>query len=514
MSSLITFFETDFNTQREQWEKAILAELKITEIGNKANKILLNGSSWPTLSLESKSEVQLSANETWKKASTTCGHLELKDIADEIAEDLKGGVRNFFFHAEALDDSKWKEISGALKKYQPLDEIEVFILGAGNFQSQDFKVITNLISGQNFHDQGGHSIQELGLLAKNLVTSLDSVSGDVYLGVYVDSHFFHNIAKIRAAKLLAHKILAESEIQKKIKVVALTSYVGWTLFERYSNMLRNETAVASAYIAGADHIQSAGYNTIVELETESTLDREHTERSRRMARNTSHVLALESMLGIVEDAAYGSFHLENLTQALCEDSWKLMQTLLSGADISQEISAVREKRLEMIKTRKTVLSGTNDYPDVKEHLKLKLKAPKVFRTARVFEELRLKMEDVKTKPQVYVALYGDYGALNGRLNFVKNYFELLGLTVHEPGHSETDLEHLKKDLSSRKEEIIVFCSQDDQYSALAEASGLVKTNHKYIAGKFEMNGYKNLFAGQNIYEVLNNLVGAFEGRKS
>lgn len=514
MSSLTSFFETDFNTQREQWEKAILTELKINEIGNKAHKKLLNGTSWPTLSLNSKTEVQLTANENWKKASTTIASVKMNNIPLEIAEDLKGGVRNFFFHAEALDDQKWKEIVNGLKKHQPLNEIEVFILGKNNFQSSDFKVIGNLVSGQEFHDQGGHSIQELGLLAKNLVNTLDSIAGDVYLGVYVDSHFFHNIAKIRAAKLMAHKILAERKIEKTIKVVALTSYVGWTIFERYSNMLRNETAVASAYIAGADHIQSAGYNTIIELETESAIDSEHTERSRRMARNTSHVLALESMLGVVEDAAFGSFHLENLTQALCEDSWKLMQSLLSGADISQDVSAVREKRLEMIKTRKTVLSGTNDYPDVKEHLNLKLKSSQLFRTARVFEELRLKMEGFKTKPQVYVALYGDYGALNGRLNFVKNYFELLGLTVHEPGHSEMDLAHFKKDLASRKEEIVVLCSQDDQYPNLMEASALVKSNHKYIAGKVEVDGYKNLFAGQNVYEVLKNLVAAVEGRKS
>lgn len=514
MSSLTSFFDSDFNTQREQWEKTILAELKINEIGSKAHKKLLNGTSWPTLSLESKSEVQLTANETWKKASTTIANLLEKEIASEMAEDLKGGVRNFFFHAEALDDAKWKEVSLAIKKHHTLSEIEVFILGSEKYQSSDFKVISHLISGKNFHDEGAHSIQELALLAKNLVTALPTLSGDIYLGVYVDSHFFHNIAKIRAAKLLAHKILEEAKLNLKIKVVALTSYVGWTLFERYSNMLRNETAVASSYIGGADHIQSAGYNTVMELETDDLKQSEHTERSRRMARNTSHVLALESMLGIVEDAAYGSFHLENLTDALCADAWKLMQTLLSGADISQDISAVRDKRLEMIKTRKTILSGTNDYPDVREHLHLKLKEPKVFRTARIFEELRLKMESVKTKPRVYVALYGEYSALNARLNFVKNYFELLGLNVLEPGHSQSDLETFKKDLGARKEEIIVLCSLDDHYPLLADATALVKTNHKFIAGKVELSGFKNLFAGQNVYEVLHNLVAATAGSKA
>lgn len=514
MNSLIEFFEQDFNTQQEQWEKAVLAELKLNDLGNKTTKRLLSGSTWPTLSLKRKGEVQLEVNETWKKASTTYIKLDLKDVASQISEDLNGGVRNWFIDAKALDHDKWKVFQSAIHQHAKLDEIEVFILGETSYQADNFKVITNLISGRAFHDQGAHSIQELALMAKNLIHSLGSHSGDIYLGIYVDSHFFHNIAKLRAAKLIASKILAESKREQKIIVVALTSFVGWTLFERYSNMLRNETAVASAYIAGADHVQSAGYNSIMELEAVVSKVDDHTERSHRMARNTSHVLALESMLGIVEDAAYGSFHLENLTSALCEDAWKLMQQLLSGADISMEISEVREKRLEMIKTRRSIVSGTNDYPDVKEQLHVELKSPSLFRTSRIFEELRLRMEKIPNKPDVYVALYGEYSSLNGRINFVKNYFELLGISVLEPGHSELNFSNFEKDLISRTEKVIVLCALDENYPQLLEALSLVKAPHKYLAGKYLIQGYKNLFAGQNIYEVLENLVSAAEGVQS
>jgi hypothetical protein len=498
VTSLTRFFESDFNTQREQWESALLSELKLTEVGNKSTKKMLDGKSWPTLSLSTPSEVQLPASE-WKKAAITYGHLNLNDIEAEIADDLKSGVRNFFFHAEALDEKKWKLIEKQLKG---TSDVEVFILGA-KFESTSVKVIGQIISGQEAHDQGAHSIQELALLSKNLIQNLDQ-TGDIYLGVYVDSHFFHSIAKIRAAKLLAHKILAEAKSSRAVKIVALTSYVGWSVFERYSNMLRNETAVAAAYIGGADHIQSAGYNTLLELETENFVQDEHVERSRRMARNTSHVLALESMLGVVEDAAFGSFHLESLTQGLCEDSWKLMQSLLSGVDMTADISKVREQRLSMIKTRKSIMSGINDYPDMKEHLNLKLKASKLFRVARPFEELRLKMNSMK-KPEVCVALYGDYGALNARLNFVKNYFELLGLTVHES---------FERDLSRRKEEIIVLCALDDQYPNLNDVTQTIKSEQKFIAGKFEMTGFKNLHAGQNVYEVLESIVTTFQGRQA
>lgn len=511
VSSLTNYFETDFNTQREHWEKALLTELKIQEVGNKASKKMPNGMSWPTLSIERKGEVQLSPEVAWKKAANTYVK-QGNDTCKLIAEDLKSGVRNFFFHGEFLDKRSWGLIEKELNQVNNPSELEVFILGNyPQFKSDSFKVITNLITGEKAHNEGGHSVQELAYLAKNLIQH--NQDKETFIGVYVDSFFFHNIAKLRAARLLAMKILQENGSDSALKVVALTSYQGWTLFERYSNMLRNETAVASAYVGGADHVQSSGYQTLFELEASDLNEDEHTDRSARMARNTSHILGLESMLGVVQDAAFGSYHLENLTHTLCEESWGLMQRLLKNEDFSGEITAVRDQRLQNLKTRKTVMSGINDFPDVKEKLGLKLTSSRFFRTARIFEELRLRIE-ASHKPQVYIALFGDYGSLNARLNFVKNYFELLGLTVHESGHSEFDKENFEKNLLARNEEIVVLCAPDDQYSVIAEAASRVKTSYKFIAGKTEMNSWKNLFAGQNVYEVLLDIVAAFEGRKS
>ena len=510
MDSLTTFFESEFNTQRKDWEKSLIAELKLPDIGNKASKKMINGLDWPTLSLDRSNEIQLAPSLTWKKASTTYAFLNIDDIKDAIDDDLKSGVKNFFFHEDALSPEKWRVFEETMKKHHTLSEIEVFILGHSQYTSESFSVVSGLITGSEAHDFGGHAIQELAMLAKNLIQSTEE---KIYIGVYVNSHFFESIAKLRAARLLAAKILEEKGNKSQLKVVALTSYMGWTLFERYSNMLRNETAVAAAYIGCADHIQSSGYNTLFELETEKTPIDEHTDRSRRMARNTSHILALESMLGIVEDAAFGSYHLENLTGALCEEAWKLMQRLLAGEDISSEIASTREQRLQMMKVRKLVMSGINDFPDVKEELRLKLKAPSFFRLARSFEELRLQMLE-GSRPEVYIALYGDYAALNSRFNFVKNYFELLGLRVLDSGTSQNDLNDFTKNLSNRREEIVVLCALDEHYPLLEPMSGVIKTSHKYIAGKFEMNSFKNLYGGQNVFSVLEDLVSTFSPRKS
>lgn len=507
MATLKPFLESDFNTQREQWEKALLSELKITEVGNKASRKLLSGMSIPTLSLDAKAEISLTSDLAWKKASVSYAKLP-QDIKAALTDDLQSGVKNFFFHKDSLNSDSWKTVCSVLDTYEHAKDLEVFIPG-GNFSSTKINVITKIISGSNSHDHGGHAVQELGELAFNVTKNL---SDDVlYIGVYVDSMFFQNIAKIRAARLLAMKILEEENLNKKIRIVALTSFQGWSLYERYSNMLRNETAVASALIGGADHVQSSGYNAIIELEAEGVKEDEHFERSRRMARNTSHVLALESLLGIVSDASYGSFHLENLTLGFCEESWKTMQRILKGEDLAAEIKKVSDEKELRIMTRKSVMSGINDYPDRSETLNLKLKAPHVFRQARKFEELRLEMESMK-KPEVYIALFGDYAALNARLNFVKNYFELLGLKVSEAGHSVTTVEEFKANLSSHKADIVAFCALDDQYPLIQDIP--VTAKYKFVAGKAEISGMKNLFAGQNIYETLQNLVNDFKGRSA
>ncbi len=498
LSSLISFFEDKFHSEIGQWEKSLLQELKITEVGSKATKKMMIGGEWPTLSLNANTEVQLSSSEPWKKASNTFAFLEEENLVAILKEELQSGVKDFFFHTEALNESKWKKIESTLVAQ---DHVRVFILD-GEYKSDKVAVVSNLISGKMAHDEGGHTVQELALLAKNLIEQLHQTD-DFYLGVYVDSAFFHNIAKLRAARLIANKILEESQKSSRIKIVALTSYRGWTLYERYSNMLRNETAVAASYIGGADHIQSAGYNTLFELESDSSLEKDHFERSLRMSRNTTHILGLESMLGIVEDAAYGSYHLENLTQTLCEEAWTVMQSLLQGHDLTPELKKVREQRLEMAKTRKLIMSGMNDYPDVKETLSISLKPSRFFRVARVFEELRLSMERSPMKPVVCITYLGDYGALNARMNFVKNYFELLGLKVVE----NSDL-----NLKNRSEEIIVLCALDDQYPLMEEAAAGIKTPYKYIAGKYSMPGLKNLFAGQNVYDVLHEIAQAFKGK--
>jgi methylmalonyl-CoA mutase len=199
------------------------------------------------------------------------------------------------------------------------------------------------------------------------------------------------------------------------------------------------------------------------------------------------------MLGVVQDPAHGSYHLENLTSHYARSAWEMMRTK-SKAEILDEARKSGDAQVLQMKNRKTVLAGINDYADVKEVLNVESKAHG-FRLAREFENLRLKMISLKKKPEVQIVLHGDYANLSARINFAKNYFEILGLKVNE----STLTDHTKAD-------VIIACSTDEGYAEVADQLKKLKAPHKFIAGKTTIEGFTSIFAGQDVYAVLQDFV--------
>jgi len=101
------------------------------------------------------------------------------------------------------------------------------------------------------------------------------------------------------------------------------------------------------------------------------------EFSLRMSRNTQLVLKNESYLERVADPSAGSYYIENLTDSIAQESWKLFQeietnggfveSLKSGA-IQNAIEQTRKSRDINIATRKDTVLGVNQYPDSTENI--------------------------------------------------------------------------------------------------------------------------------------------------
>jgi len=506
--SAITDKELQFNQGVEAWEKLLIKELKIDEIGQRTLKKHLDLNLWKILSIEGQNEVSLPSS-SWKKASQTYTKPHA-NFMESLNDDLESGVRLFFFNKQFFNSVELEKAFQQFSSHQDRSDIVCILLGNQelNVNHYGVKVIDeNIVAvGRSAHDQGANTIHELGLMGYCLTLKLNQGFKEFHQAVFLDSRFFNNIAKVRAAKLIGQKILEAANIDAPIKTIGLNSYRDWTLYERYSNMLRNSGQVASALIAGADFVQSSGYQVLFEIETDDKSE-EHLERSLRMARNTSHILSLESMLGVVDDAAFGSFHLEEMTHEYAQKGWEFMQELLQASSVKEKIQEVseltRSQREKNINTRKHVLAGLNDFADASEKIKVKSLKNNFYRSTRSFEELRIKIENMKNPPQVFIGVFGDYALLNPRLNFAKNFFEVLGLKVHDSEVCLNDVNEFKKLIGSRKEEIIVYCSQDADYEKL---NVLEHKKNTFLAGKAELKNCKNIFAGQDIYSALSALV--------
>ncbi len=506
--SAITDKELQFNQGIEAWEKLLIKELKIDEIGQRTLKKHLDLNTWKILSLEGQHEVSLPSS-SWKKASQTYikPHAHLNDY---LNDDLESGVRLFFFHKQFFSPAEFEKIFKQLSSHENKSDIICILLGNEEVAINDhgLNVIdeNKVAVGRSAHDQGANTVHELGLMGYCLTLKLNQGPKEFHQAVFLDSRFFNNIAKVRAAKLIGQKILEAASIDAPLRTIGLNSYRDWTLYERYSNMLRNSGQVSSALIAGADLVQSSGYQALFEMETDDNGE-EHMERSLRMARNTSHILSLESMLGVVDDAAYGSFHLEEMTHEYAQKGWEFMQELLKATSVKEKIQEVseitRSQREKNIHTRKHVLAGLNDFADASEKIKVKSLKNCFYRSTRSFEELRIKIENMKNPPEVFIGVFGDYALLNPRLNFAKNFFEVLGLKVADSEIGLTDPNEFKKMIDSRKEEIIVYCSLDADYEKLND---LDHKKNTFLAGKAELKNCKNIFAGQDIYSALSALV--------
>lgn len=463
--------------------------------------------------LSTQAQGQVIPNTTaWKKSSQTYFFAD-PSFESSIRDDLAHGVRVFFFDSHGMEEKKINQARTIFNAHADAKDIEV-VLGEES---------SSRVSALSIAEGGGTHLQELTALTLRLIEWAQANPTETSLEVMisVDNHYFQSIAKIRALREIAARVFGELSRDVSVRVISRINLREWTLYEAYNNLLRNTAAVAAALIGGADLIQTLGYTAPFELEVGS-VDSDHLARSRRMARNTTHILSLESMLGMVQDAAAGSYHLESLTEYFGRESWKGMQALVGQNRAEQaefferEVALVRAERTQQFNRRQLILSGVNDYPNIQEKLNLSRPLnPVGFRVAREFERLRLRIEkltDLQRRP-VRVLFWGDYASLNARLNFTKNYFELLGLEVLEPGHSIQDEDAFEAWLNqATPSEIQVLCAKDEDYPSLVAgvSDSQRSTVANFVAGKVEVVGYDAIFGGQNVYPILEKLVQVLE----
>ena len=357
-----------------------------------------------------------------------------------------------------------------------------------------FKVIA--VHGSYFHNAGATIVEELAyslasgteyltqLTERGL--SINKIAPRIKFQFAIGSNYFMQIAKLRAARLLwAHIVKAygpSSTSATQMHIHSTTS--GWnkTIYDPYVNMLRTTTESMSAALGGTDSLTVMPFNST--LGKSSAL-------SERVARNQQLLLKEESYLDKVVDPAAGSYYIENLTNAIAEEAWKLfleveekggyIQAFLSGF-IQKRINETAQKRDLAIATREVTLLGTNQFPDFTEQLEQELdeslfkpldlsekhsiaKTLKPYRGAMAFEQIRYKTDQyAKTnkRPSVFMFTYGNLAMQRARSQFASNFFGCAGFEIIDnPGFISVE-EGVKASIAS-KAKIVVLCAADNDY---------------------------------------------------
>lgn len=282
------------------------------------------------------------------------------------------------------------------------------------------------VRGDLIREQGATAVQELGYaVAEAMKTDASAI---VFA---IGSNYFFEIAKLRAARLLWKG--------SDLYIHARTTLSNASLYDPYTNLLRATTEALSAVIGGCDALEVRPFRY-----------------SERLAINVQRILKEEAHLDRVADPAGGSYYVESLTDSMVRAAQAIID---QGTDnMEQAIAASRAAREKAIASRRKVLVGVNNYPNVNEVLEDGVSVPKdIWREPEMFEAIRRRSDAQPKRPKVLLLTRGDMKMRQARAQFCLNFFGCGGFAVEEsPEYKGTDAD------------LIVLCSSDPEYLALAQ----------------------------------------------
>ena len=308
----------------------------------------------------------------------------------------------------------------------------------------------------------------------------------------ITSNYFMEIAKLRAGRMLWANIVKAYNPAKncpcKMFTHAVTSTWNQTAYDPYVNMLRGTTEAMSASIAGVHSLEVTPFNKAYE---------DPNEFSMRIARNVELLLKHESHFDQVVDPAGGSYYIENLTQSIAAEAWKLFLEIeekggyaeaYKAGFIKERVEASAAAKDKAIATRRQTLLGANQFPNFTEVAPKEITAEAVtrpaaegnvltpYRGAMAFEAMRLHVDRSGKQPKAFMLTCGNLAMARARAQFSCNFFACAGIRVQDNTFFKSIEEGVKAALES-KAEIVVVCASDDDY---AEAAPKVK---ELLAGK-------------------------------
>ena len=353
-----------------------------------------------------------------------------------------------------------------------------------------------LIDGTLVNDQGASDVQELAYTlhaGAKLLRRLEAGGIEPALAARLfefklaaSDEQLPTIAKFRASRRLWNRVGELCGVPDFAqRQHAVTSRAMLTKYDPYVNMLRTTVAAFSAGVAGADAV------TVIEFDDPLGMPEPF---SKRIARNTSHLLLNESHVGNVVDPAGGSHVIEKLTDDMAQAAWDLFGQLDSAANdetlLAELIEKTATQRRDLIAHRALPITGVSEFPNLAETLPERKPQPAYVRQPKRYAAEFEAMRDEPTTSPVFLATLGSIAQHTARATFVTNLFAAGGIDVVSAGPTIDAAELLKAYETANKPKVVCIASADSVYQqwgvdAIAALRG-AGAQHVIVAGKNDL----------------------------
>ena len=353
------------------------------------------------------------------------------------------------------------------------------------------------IEGKNYGNAGASVVQQLAFsLAQgaeyigaliNAGLTIDEVAKKIKFNFAVGPNYFMEIAGFRAGRMLWAEIVnawsPKCKCACKMKVHAETGTWNKSFYDPYVNMLRTQTETMSAALGGVDSITTLPFNAVYEPTTVF---------SERIGRNQQLLLKEESHFDKIVDPAAGSYYIEELTDSIVGEAWKIfLQIQDKGGFIASakvgfmqgQINVMAAKRDKDVATRRENLLGINQFPNFMEKSDqpiddsvfapvdlraedAEIETIRLYRGAQMFEKIRVATDRFakgNKRPKAFMLTIGNLAMRKARAQFACNFFAVAGYEVQDNNGFETVAEGVAE-AKIAGADIIVLCSSDDEYA--------------------------------------------------
>ncbi|QHI39046.1 Methylmalonyl-CoA mutase small subunit [Kordia antarctica] len=302
-------------------------------------------------------------------------------------------VQNVPIHVEMefLSVDYCTTISAFAKEHTASITIGVDIIGnlasTGNWfenTTKDHEALENIMTLEGFRSSvtihvdtyqnaGATMVQQLAYALSHANEYLNhfgsKITNKITFNVSVGTHYFFEIAKLRALRHLWSILAKEYNLDQNCIIIASPSKRNKTLYDYNVNMLRTTTECMSAVLGGADFVYNLPYDSLYHKANEF---------GDRISRNQLRILKDESYFDKTNNPTEGAYYIENITNQLAEKALILFKDIeasggflkqLKAETIYRKIKESAEKEQALFDEGKEVLLGTNKYPNSEDRMK-------------------------------------------------------------------------------------------------------------------------------------------------